>query len=249
MASGRSVDRRRHRARRGRSRRDRARSDQLAGAQRGGFNLVDFFRSPTDVDIDGTKALLAAAQQAGVQQFVHVSIVGLRHMAKINPYSRVKLAAERAVRESEVPWSIVRATGFYWLLDRMLAKMARRRTLWLPAGVHMQPVDSDEFASFVVDVVDNDRRGEQPDFVGPRAPTMHELAEEYLTERGLERRIRRLPMPGRVKRALDAGNTSASGIRGSRTWHEWLQLDPPAADARHTTALEVGAQQYTTTTT
>jgi len=38
------------------------------------------------------------------------------------PYARVKLAAEDLVRESGVPWSIARATPFYWLLDRMLAK-------------------------------------------------------------------------------------------------------------------------------
>jgi hypothetical protein len=53
---------------------------------------LDFIRSPTDVDIDGTCALLAAAEEAGVEHFVHVSIVGLEHMARINPYSRVKLA-------------------------------------------------------------------------------------------------------------------------------------------------------------
>ncbi len=201
-------------------------------AQRGGFKLVDFVRSPTDVDIDGTKALLAAAEREGVQHFVHVSIVGLEHMARINPYSRVKLAAERVVRESTIPWSIVRATGFYWLLDRMLAKTARRRTLWLPADVHMQAVDSDEFAAFVVDVLNDAGRGEQPDFVGPQTLTMRELAEQYLAERRLERRIRSAPMPRRIKHALDAGNTSSTGIRAERTWQDWLRLHPAAADAR-----------------
>lgn len=199
-------------------------------AQRGGFKLADFVRSPTDVDIDGTRTLLAAAEREEVQQFVHVSIAGLEHMARINPYSRVKLAAEDVVRDSRVPWAIARATGFYWLLERMLAKMTQRRTLWLPADVRMQAVDSDEFAAVVVEVLDDRRRGEQPDFVGPEAATMQELAEQYLAERGLDRRIRRPPMPRRIKRALDAGNTSTTGIRGQRTWQQWLQLHPAAAD-------------------
>jgi hypothetical protein len=167
-------------------------------------------------------ALLAGAQREDVQHFVHVSIVGLQHMAGMNPYSRVKLAAEGVVRESNVRWSIVRATGFYWLLDRMLAKMARRRTLWLPADVRMQAVDSDEFAAFLVEVLDDSRRGEQPDFVEPQTLTMRELAEQYLAERELERRIRRAPMPRRIKRTLDAGNTSTTGYRSgpSGEWPE-----------------------------
>lgn len=200
-------------------------------AQRGGFAIADFVRSPKDVDVHGTRALLAAAEREDVRHFLHVSIVGLEHMARINPYARVKLAAEGVVRGSNVPWSIVRATGFYWLLDRMLARMARRRTLWLPADVRMQVVDSDEFAPFAVEVLDEDRRGEQPDFAGPEALTMQELADRYLAERELERRIRSAPMPRRVKRALDAGNTSTTGIRGERTWQEWLRSHPPAADA------------------
>ena len=184
-------------------------------AQRGGFTLLDFVRSPKDVDIDGTTALLAAAQREGVQHFVHVSIVGLRHMARINPYARVKLAAEDIVRESACRWSIVRGTGFYWLLDRMLTRMARRRTLWLPDEVRMQPVDSDEFAACTSPESSTTAgRGERPDFVGPRALTMRRLAEQFLAARGLERRIRSAPIPRRAKRALDAGNTSATGVRG-----------------------------------
>jgi uncharacterized protein YbjT (DUF2867 family) len=146
------------------------------------------------------------------------------------PYSRVKLAAEGLVRESNVPWSIVRATGFYWLLDRMLTKMARRRTLWLPADVRMQPVDSDEFAVFVVEVLDDAARGERPDFVGPRTLKMRQLAEQHLAVRGFDRRIRSAPMPRRVKHALDVGNTSTIGVRGERTWQEWLRLHPAAPD-------------------
>jgi len=92
-------------------------------------------------------------------------------------------------------------------------------------------VDSDEFAPFAVQVLDQNRRGEQPDFAGPEALTMQELGDRYLAERELERRIRSAPMPRRVKRALDAGNTSTTGIRGERTWQEWLRSHPPAADA------------------
>jgi len=197
-------------------------------AQRGGFRPLDFIRSPTDVDIDGTTALLAAAATASVQHFVHVSIVGLPQMARINPYSRVKLAAEQIVRASRVPWSIVRASGFYWLLERMLAKMAARPILMLPGDVRMQAVDSDDFADFVVACTGDGERGERQDFVGPETLSMRQLAEQYLGARGLRRRVWNVPMPRRIKAALEAGNTSTHACHGTTTWAEWLERSTAA---------------------
>jgi uncharacterized protein YbjT (DUF2867 family) len=60
-------------------------------------------------------------------------------MSKL-PYSRVKLAAEELVRMYAVPWSIVRGTGFYWLLERLLAKLVRRPPVLVPGELRMQPV-------------------------------------------------------------------------------------------------------------
>lgn len=191
-------------------------------AQRGGFRPLDFVHSPTDVDIDGTRTLLATAEEAGIDHFVHVSIVGLQHMARINPYSRVKLAAEQLVRESAVPWSIVRATGFYWLLEKMLAKMSKKPVLLLPADVHMQPVDADEFAVTAAAAVADGQRGERGDFVGPQTLTMRELAEQYLAARHLRRPIWNIPLPRRAKTALEAGNTSPGARQGEVTWADWL---------------------------
>jgi uncharacterized protein YbjT (DUF2867 family) len=196
-------------------------------ARRGSFRPRDFVRSPTDVDIQGTEALLAAAADASAQHLIHVSIVGLEHIARM-PYSRAKLAAEGLVRSGAVPWSIVRATGFYWLLDRMLATMAGRPVMFVPGDVRMQPVDSDEFAAFVAECASEDERGERPDFAGPQILTMRELAETHLAARGLSRRIWNAPMPGRVKRALEASNTSVDARRGTTTWTEWLRRNGPS---------------------
>jgi uncharacterized protein YbjT (DUF2867 family) len=203
------------------------------GAQRGSVRLVDFVRSPTDVDLDGTNALLAAAEGAAIEHFIHVSIVGLPSMTRF-AYSRVKIAAEELVRGSAVPWSIVRATSFYWLLDRLLEKMVGRPILLLPADVRMQAVDSDDFAEFVVECVSDGRRGEREDFAGPELLTMRELAEQYLAVRGLRRRIWNAPLPRRIKSSLEAGSTSPGGRRGTTTWAEWLRrahAEPAAATA------------------
>jgi uncharacterized protein YbjT (DUF2867 family) len=140
-------------------------------------------------DVEATTALLGAAWLAGVEHFVHVSIVGLPNMARGSAYARVKLAAEECVKCSRVPWSIVRASEFYWLLERMLEKSTRRSVLLLPAELRRQPVDSNDFARFVVKCVPDGRRGEREDFAGPQDLTMRELAEQYFAARGLQRRI------------------------------------------------------------
>src|SRR5829696_3076437 len=59
-------------------------------AQRGYLRPGDLVRSPPEVDIDGTRRLLEAAAQAGVEHFLHVSIVGV-HQSRL-PYARVKAA-------------------------------------------------------------------------------------------------------------------------------------------------------------
>jgi uncharacterized protein YbjT (DUF2867 family) len=191
-------------------------------ARRGRFNFADFLRSPIDVDVRGTSALVAAAELAKVEHFLHVSVVGLEHL-KLMPYARRKLQAERIVRSSSVPWSVVRATGFFWLVERMFANLVKQRILALPAHVNMAPVDSDEFAGLIVERVAERWRGRQEDFAGPQTVRITELMEQYLAANGLQRRIRRAPLPKKIQAAITAGNTSPHGRVGVTTWAQWLQ--------------------------
>jgi uncharacterized protein YbjT (DUF2867 family) len=124
----------------------------------------------------------------------------------------------------------MRATPFYWLLDRMLANMATRRIMLLPVDVHMAPVDSDDFAGAVAAAAVGRSRGRQRDFVGPETPTLRELAERYLAAHGLERRIWNLPLMSRAKTKLEAANTSTSGVRGTTTWGDWLGHGNPVVE-------------------
>jgi uncharacterized protein YbjT (DUF2867 family) len=196
-------------------------------AQRGAFRPIDMFRSPTDVDVSGTEALLKLAEQNRVGHFVHISIVGLEETRRL-PYSRVKLAAEDAVQRSRVPWTIVRATSFFWLLQRLCANMAKGRFVAVPANVHSQPVDSDDFASWVVECALDSRRGRREDYAGPQVLSFRELLQEYLVAYGLQRRIWNLPLPSAVRTAMERGQTAPAARRGATTWKTWL-----AENARH----------------
>jgi uncharacterized protein YbjT (DUF2867 family) len=188
-------------------------------AQRGYLRMGDFIRSPSEVDLGGTRRLLDAAARAGAQHFLYVSIVGVQQSRF--PYSRLKAAAEDLVRAGTVPWSIVPATGFYWLLARMLDTMAGRRIWPLPSKLAMQPGDSADFAKYVVESVADGPTGERIGFGGPETLTLVELARQYQAARGISRRIVAMPLPGYVLSAAGP-QTCPDGRHGATTWAEWL---------------------------
>jgi uncharacterized protein YbjT (DUF2867 family) len=188
-------------------------------AQRGRFRVGDFFRSPPDVDIDGTRRLLAEARRVGVEHFVHVSIVGVRQ-ARV-PYSRVKAAAEDLVRTSGVAYSIVPATGFYWLLARFLDNLAPRRIWPLPSNLVLAPVDSADFAEYLVECVTDGPHGVREGFGGPEDLTMVDIARQYRRARGAQRRIVPLRLPSAAIRALGP-QTCPGGRKGRTRWSKWL---------------------------
>lgn len=192
-------------------------------ARRGAIRPVDLVRSPPDVDIGGTRQLLGAAGQAGVTHFLYVSIVGVEHARM--PYARLKATAEDLVRQSGVPHSIVAATGFYWLLDRMLGRMGRLPVWPLPTKLPLQPGDEGDFAAYVVECVADGPRGDRQPFGGPDIMSFGELAAQYQAARGVQRRILPLPLPSAAVRAASR-LTCPEGRRGATTWGEWLSRHP-----------------------
>ena len=85
-------------------------------------------------NVEGTRAVLAAAEAAGVRRFVHVSSLSAREPALSN-YGWSKAEAERLVDTSPLAWTIVRPPGVFGpgdmdVLD--LFRMAQRHVVPLP---------------------------------------------------------------------------------------------------------------------
>ncbi len=174
------------------------------------------------VDVEGTSRLAAAAAQAGVQHVVYTSIVGVDAIPW--PYFRKKLAAEERLRAAQVPWSILRATQFYPLVDRALSWATRLPVLIGPADVPGRPVDPADVAGRLIAMVESGPSRTVTEFGGPEVLTFAELAAQWLaaTERR-QRRVVKLPLPGAAGRAFTAGRAMpAAGERGSQTWRSWL---------------------------
>ena len=75
-------------------------------------------------NVEGTRALLAAASQARVARFVHVSSLSARE-PQLSDYGWSKAEAERLVEASALEWSIVRPTGIYGPRDTEMRDMFR----------------------------------------------------------------------------------------------------------------------------
>jgi uncharacterized protein YbjT (DUF2867 family) len=191
-------------------------------------------RDPQRVDVEGTGRLVGAARRAGEPHLVHVSIVGIDRIPW--PYYRAKLAAERAVEASGLPWTVLRATQFHEFTDDLLARLTRLPVVPAPRGWRFQPVDVGEVAARLAAAVDAGPAGRLPDLGGPEVLTVPELTELHLTATGRRRRVVAVPVPvpGAFSRALRAGANLAPAGRAGRTFAQFLAERTGTEPARST---------------
>lgn len=174
------------------------------------------------VDVAGTERLLAAAADAGVSNFLYVSIVGVDEIPF--SYYEHKLAAERAVEASDVPGTVLRATQFHAFVDDILGSLSWLPVWPLPTALQVQPVDVTEVAAAVVDHATPEASGRVPPVCGPEVRTLGDLARAYREARGLRRPVVRLPVPGAVAGGFRAGHaTRPDRAVGTVTWEAWLR--------------------------
>lgn len=173
------------------------------------------------VDVQGTKRLLAAAENAGVEHFLYPSIVGIDQIPF--SYYEHKAVAETAVENSPIPTTIVRATQFHAFVAELLDVLAKLPLWPLPTGVQLQPVTVGEVADGIVDQATLTASGRTDPVGGPEVHSVRELAQAYRAVRGLRRPIIRFPIPGKTMAAFRAGHATCPEYKtGTRTWDAWL---------------------------
>jgi uncharacterized protein YbjT (DUF2867 family) len=173
-------------------------------------------------DVLGTRRLLAMAREAGVRHAVYVSIVGMEGVAY--PYYKGKLAAEAVVREGIVPWSILRATQFHTLMEIFLAGMSKLpRLATVPFKWQFQPIDTQDVAARLVEVVEAEPAGMLPDFGGPEVRDFKGLAELWLQIRKPDKRLVNLWLPFKFSRQFESGRLLCPEHRdGTITFEQYL---------------------------
>jgi uncharacterized protein YbjT (DUF2867 family) len=204
----------------------------LAGAQ----VVIDLANSPSFEDKavleffeTSGRNLLAAEAAAGVRHHVALSIVGTDRTPD-NGYFRAKVAQEKLIEASRIPYTIVRATQFLEFLGTIAASSADGNKVRLSPGL-FQPIAADDVAAIVADVALAAPRSGIVDIAGPERAPFNEIIARYLKAVGDPREVVRDPEArywgGRVEeRSLVPLGEARLGRIGL---DEWLRRSQAAA--------------------
>jgi uncharacterized protein YbjT (DUF2867 family) len=157
----------------------------LAEAVAGAHTVVDVSNSPSFDDepvmqffTTSTRNLLAAERDAGVQHHVALSIVGADR-APDSGYMRAKVAQEKLIEESAVPYSIVRATQFFEFVDAIADSATDGDTVRLPEGA-FQPIAAKDVATAVTGATISDPTNGITNIAGPEKRGMDDFIRTAL---------------------------------------------------------------------
>ena len=129
----------------------------LAEVLKGAAVVVDVSNSPSFEDAavleffkTSTGNLVTYEAAAGVGHHVALSIVGTDRLPD-SGYMRAKVAQEKLIKESSIPYSIVRATQFFEFVNRIADSFTDGNTVRVPP-VRFQPMAAEDVASSVCKV-------------------------------------------------------------------------------------------------
>lgn len=186
-----------------------------------GVEVIVHCATSTKGDVEATGNLLAAAAASGSPHVVYVSIVGIEAIASWG-YPKAKLATEQLVRDSGLPWTILRVTQFYDYIYDNSRKLSHSPVVPVPAGFRVRPVDPGEVAAQLADLALAPPAGRVADMAGPQESDWTQLLRSYLKATHRHRLVVSIRLPG--TRAVRAGVLlpGPGHSTGVRTWEDYL---------------------------
>jgi NADH dehydrogenase len=154
------------------------------------------------VNTEGTRNVLAAMGEAGVQRLVHMGAMGVEDDPALH-YASSKARAERLVRESALDWTILKPSlqfgpgdGFF----NIVADLVRMSPGVVPVpgrgDARFQPIHVGDVARVIVaSFADPTTIGSSLELGGPRYWSYREITQEVLRAMGRRRLIIPMPVP------------------------------------------------------
>jgi len=207
----------------------------LAEVLQGASVVVDVSNSPSFEETavmqfftTSTRNLLRSEAAAGVRHHVALSVVGTDRLSG-SPYMRAKIAQEQLIKQSSIPYSIVRATQFFEFVMRIADEATVGTTVRLPP-VLIQPMASDEVAKAVGRIAVGAPVNGIVEIAGPEPFRFDELIRQGLRARNDPREVIADPRASYfgtelAERSLVPG---ADARLGEIRFEEWLGQAVPA---------------------
>jgi uncharacterized protein YbjT (DUF2867 family) len=145
--------------------------------------------------VDGTRFLLAAAREANVGRFVHMSALGTSEQTKdLVPYYRAKWETEQLVRSAGIPYVIFRPSFVFGPDGGILPTFVRLARLTPVTPIigsgrqRIQPMWVEDVAAYFAEAVERDDvTGQIFELGGPDAVTWNEFWGRLKRIRGMRR--------------------------------------------------------------
>jgi uncharacterized protein YbjT (DUF2867 family) len=156
--------------------------------------LVDLTNSPSfeddpvmDFFTRSSSNLAAAAKQSGVRHYVALSIVGVDALPK-SGYMRAKVVQEKTIKESGLPYSIVRATQFQEFAEGIVGSLDTGDEVRVPDAL-IQPIAADDVAAEVARVAVAAPINGIVNIGGPEKISFADLARVVLARQGADKAV------------------------------------------------------------
>jgi len=130
--------------------------------------------------------LLAAEAAANVRHHVALSIVATDRTD--NGYFRAKVAQEKLVKSSGIPYTVVRSTQFMEFLGGIANSSVDGNIVRLPS-ILFQPIASDDVAAFIADAALAAPRRGIVEIAGPERAPFNDIIARYLKAVGDRREV------------------------------------------------------------
>jgi uncharacterized protein YbjT (DUF2867 family) len=160
----------------------------LAETIEGAAVVVDVSNSPSFEDAavlnffkTSTRNVLDAEAAAGVGHHVALSVVGTERLSG-SGYFRAKIAQEKLIKESSIPYSIVHATQFFEFIRSIATAATDGNTVRL-APVLIQPMAAEDVASAVARISVGSPVNGIVEVAGPEQFRLDELIRRALSAR------------------------------------------------------------------
>jgi uncharacterized protein YbjT (DUF2867 family) len=161
----------------------------LAEALAGAGVVIDLANAPafdeaTAVSFFETAGhtLLAAEIAAGVKHHVALSIVGVDEMSSV-AYMRAKIIQEKIIRESGVPYTIIRSTQFQEFVPSIAGGSTQGNEVHV-SKVVFQPIAAEDVAAFVAQFALAPPANGIEEIAGPDRGLMSTFVDTYVKETG-----------------------------------------------------------------
>jgi uncharacterized protein YbjT (DUF2867 family) len=165
-------------------------TEALAGAQ----VVVDVANSPSFEDRavleffeTSGRNLMAAEAAAGVGHHLALSVVGTGRLPE-SGYLRAKMAQEKLIKDSGIPYTILRSTQFFELIGRIANSAADGDVIRLSPAL-LQPIAADDVAAALAELAVGAPLNGTVEVAGPDACPLDNLARKFLSARGDKRRV------------------------------------------------------------